>query len=77
MQREIEKYVIPLAKGVSIIEKWYNLDPDLQEFRAYLWRKLVKRLGSEKLEEEIRSMSYEKLYEIIREISAQFLRKER
>lgn len=75
MPVDIEKYLIPVAKGVSIIEKWYDLDPDLEEFKVCLRRKLVKRPRSEKLEEELRSMSHEKLYDIVKEISAQFLEK--
>lgn len=77
MPAEIEKYVLPVAKAVSIIEKWYNLEPDLQQFKIYLHSKLVKRLRSEKLEEELQSMSHETLYSRVKEICVQFLAQKR
>ena len=73
----IEEYAIPVAKGISIIEKWYELNPDLDKFKMYLRRELVKRLNSAKLEEELRTMSPEELYTIVKEISWQFLHRKR
>ncbi len=77
MPAEIEKYVLPVAKAVSITEKWYNLEPDLQRFKIYLHSKVMKRLRSEKLEDVLRSTNQQQLYDIIKEIAAQFLAQKR
>ena len=59
------------------MDGWFDLEPDREQFKAYLRCELVKRFASEDFEEEIRSMKHEELYNVVKGISAQFLRKKR